>query len=160
MATCIPILDVSGMSLERNIVASSSPLSSALLECIVYCMRLYPISQYLLTFLTILLLFNCRPNKLYTISYTSNSNIKMSKSQTFDALIICGGPAGLPAAYGLARLLHSVVLFDSGVYRNARSSHMHVVPTWDHRDSKDFRAAARKDLLCPIQHHSIPRRQN
>jgi gliotoxin/aspirochlorine biosynthesis thioredoxin reductase len=25
---------------------------------------------------------------------------------------------------------------------------MHVVPTWDHRDSKDFRAAARKDLLA------------
>lgn len=119
-----------------------------------YYMRLYAFSQHLLIFFTILLYFNCRLSKVYEIPYTSSvhyrssSNSKMGKSQIFDVLIVGGGPAGLSAAYGLARLLHPVVLFDSGVYRNARSSHMHVVPTWDHRDSKDFRAAARKDLLA------------
>ncbi len=72
----------------------------------------------------------------------------MSKAHICDVLIIGGGPAGLSAALGLARLLHSVVLFDSGVYRNARSSHMHAVATWDHREPRDFRAAARNDLLA------------
>jgi thioredoxin reductase len=41
-----------------------------------------------------------------------------------------------------------VILFDSGVYRNALSSHMHVVLTWDHRNPADFRDQARKDLLA------------
>jgi thioredoxin reductase len=65
-----------------------------------------------------------------------------------DVLIIGGGPAGLSAATALARQLYTAVVFDSGVYRNARATHMHAVPTWDHRDPADFRAAARADLLA------------
>ena len=66
----------------------------------------------------------------------------------FDVLIIGGGPGGLSTATGLARQLYTAVVFDSGVYRNARSQHMHNVPTWDHRLPAEFRAKARDDLLA------------
>ena len=70
----------------------------------------------------------------------------MTDSPVRDALIIGGGPAGLSAALGLARLLHTAVVFDSGSYRNESSKHLHGVATWDHRDPADFRASIRKDL--------------
>jgi thioredoxin reductase len=65
-----------------------------------------------------------------------------------DVLIVGAGPSGLAAATGLARQLYTAVVFDSGVYRNARTEHMHNVPTWDHRNPKEFRAKAREDLLA------------
>jgi gliotoxin/aspirochlorine biosynthesis thioredoxin reductase len=63
-----------------------------------------------------------------------------------DVAIIGAGPAGLTAAGTLLRQLHTVVLFDSGIYRNAKASHMHMVPTWDHKSPSDFRSKAREDL--------------
>ncbi|KAK0632611.1 putative thioredoxin reductase glit-like protein [Immersiella caudata] len=66
----------------------------------------------------------------------------------YDVLIIGSGPAGLSTATALARQLHTTLLFDSGVYRNARTKHMHNVPTWDHRDPAEFRAKAREDLFA------------
>ncbi|MCJ1348977.1 hypothetical protein MMC31_007210 [Peltigera leucophlebia] len=68
-------------------------------------------------------------------------------NQVLDVLIIGGGPAGLSVATGLARQLYTAVVFDSGNYRNALASHMHNVPTWDHRDPAEFRGAARDDIL-------------
>ncbi|GES62225.1 thioredoxin reductase GliT [Aspergillus terreus] len=64
----------------------------------------------------------------------------------FDVLIIGAGPSGLSAATGLARQLHTAVVFDSGVYRNAKTQHMHNVLGWDHRNPAELRAAARADL--------------
>lgn len=63
-----------------------------------------------------------------------------------DVLIIGGGPAGLSAALSLARLLHTVVVFDSGVYRNRFVEYMHTLSTWDHKRPSEYRAAARKEL--------------
>ncbi|UPK93540.1 hypothetical protein LCI18_004475 [Fusarium solani-melongenae] len=61
-----------------------------------------------------------------------------------DALIIGAGPAGLSAALALARQLHTAVVFDSSLFRNARSAHMHTIPTWDHKDSAAFRGRLAK----------------
>ena len=64
----------------------------------------------------------------------------------FDVLIIGAGPSGLSTATGIARQLHTAVVFDSGVYRNAKTQHMHNVLGWDHRNPAELRAAARADL--------------
>lgn len=70
----------------------------------------------------------------------------MSKA-LYDCLIVGGGPAGLATATGLARLQHSSLVLDSGVYRNAKAKHMHNVLGWDHADPAEYRAKARQDLL-------------
>ena len=71
----------------------------------------------------------------------------MDYAEPLDALIIGAGPAELSATLTLARQLHTVVVFDSSSYRNANSSHMHTVLTWDHKDPSDFRGAARQNIL-------------
>ena len=71
----------------------------------------------------------------------------MSKA-LYDCLIIGAGPAGLAAATGLARLQHTCLVFDSGLYRNAKAKHMHNVLGWDHADPANFHAKARQDLLA------------
>ncbi|CAN8098515.1 unnamed protein product [Discula destructiva] len=65
-----------------------------------------------------------------------------------DAAIIGAGPAGLSVATSMARQLHSAVVFDSGVYRNRLTHHMHNVAGWDHKDPAAFRSAARSDILA------------
>lgn len=80
------------------------------------------------------------------LSTNSTPGTKMANTKIFDVLIVGGGFAGLSAAGTLARQLHTVVVFDSGSYRNARSKHLHMMPTWDHQDPESFRAATRADL--------------
>ncbi|KAF2654216.1 FAD/NAD(P)-binding domain-containing protein [Lophiostoma macrostomum CBS 122681] len=63
-----------------------------------------------------------------------------------DILIIGGGPAGLSAASSIVRQSHTTTILDSGTYRNDASHHMHTLPTWDHREPSEFRAAAIKDF--------------
>ncbi|KAJ8067654.1 hypothetical protein OCU04_003262 [Sclerotinia nivalis] len=65
-----------------------------------------------------------------------------------DVAIIRGGPAGLTGAGALARQLHTAVVFDTQTYRNKKSTHMHMVPTWDHKDPEDFRAATKDSILA------------
>ncbi|CBF71843.1 hypothetical protein AN6963.2 [Aspergillus nidulans FGSC A4] len=64
----------------------------------------------------------------------------------YDVLIIGGGPSGLSAASGLARVLRKIALFDSGEYRNKPTRHMHDVIGSDHVDPAEFRAAARAQI--------------
>ncbi|RYP73132.1 hypothetical protein DL771_003768 [Monosporascus sp. 5C6A] len=66
--------------------------------------------------------------------------------ELIDVAIIGGGPAGLTAASTLARQLHTAVVFDSKTYRNAAATHMHMVPTWDHQNPKEFRTEAKHDV--------------
>jgi thioredoxin reductase len=78
--------------------------------------------------------------------------LAMSSSVTlFDALIIGAGPAGLSTATGLARQLHTAIVFDSAVYRNARAEHMHNVLGWDHFSPAKLREKGRADLLARYQ---------
>lgn len=63
-----------------------------------------------------------------------------------DCVIVGGGPAGLAAAAALARLNHTSLVLDSGVYRNDKAGHLHAVLGWDHRDPAAFRAQARADF--------------
>ncbi|KAI0893442.1 hypothetical protein F4806DRAFT_488387 [Annulohypoxylon nitens] len=76
-----------------------------------------------------------------------------------DVAIIGGGPAGLTAAGTLARQLHTAVVFDSGNYRNAKATKMHMVPTWENKNPRDFRESARRDIesqYSTIQYADIP----
>jgi len=70
---------------------------------------------------------------LAALSSTNDAVILRQTSTTtdYDAIIVGGGPAGLSALSGLARVRRNVLLIDSGVYRNAPTRHMHDVLGFD-----------------------------
>jgi thioredoxin reductase len=70
----------------------------------------------------------------------------MRNSDTLDAIILGGGPAGLQAALTLGRMRYSVVLLDSGTYRNGTTPHAHNLITNDGRSPAELRAIARDEL--------------
>lgn len=72
----------------------------------------------------------------------------MATSTIYDVLILGGGPGGLAVANSLARQLYTALVFDTGVFRNARTEHMHNVLGWDHQDPAAFRAKAKSDILA------------
>lgn len=51
--------------------------------------------------------------------------------QEYDAIIVGGGPSGLSALSGLARVRRNVLLIDSGEYRNAKTRHLHDLIGFD-----------------------------
>ncbi|WP_217182894.1 NAD(P)/FAD-dependent oxidoreductase [Streptomyces sp. AC495_CC817] len=63
-----------------------------------------------------------------------------------DAIVIGGGPAGLQAALTLGRMHRTVLLLDSGQYRNGTVQHMHNVIASDGTPPAEFRATARAQL--------------
>ena len=65
-----------------------------------------------------------------------------------DTIVIGGGPAGLQAALTLGRMHRSVLLLDSGTYRNATVEHMQNLITHDGRDPAELRRLARKDIAA------------
>ena len=67
---------------------------------------------------------------------------------TYDVVVIGGGPAGLQATLTLARVHRTVLMVDSGTYRNDPAAHMHNVVTHDGTPPAEFRAAARKELAA------------
>jgi len=64
----------------------------------------------------------------------------------YDALVIGGGPAGLQAALTLGRMHRTVLLVDSGQYRNGSVAHSHNFVTHDGRSPDELRRLAREDL--------------
>ncbi|KAF2869634.1 hypothetical protein BDV95DRAFT_546689 [Massariosphaeria phaeospora] len=68
-------------------------------------------------------------------------------TDTKDALIIGGGPAGLSAALTMARQRQTCVIFDSGSYRNGISDYMHLIPGFDHKHPSEYLAASRENIL-------------
>ncbi|OAA56102.1 FAD-dependent pyridine nucleotide-disulfide oxidoreductase [Cordyceps fumosorosea ARSEF 2679] len=64
----------------------------------------------------------------------------------YDAIIIGGGPSGLAALSGLARVRRNVLLVDSGEYRNAATRHLHDLPGNDGQQGAYYRFVARKSI--------------
>ncbi|KAF9771810.1 hypothetical protein IL306_010523 [Fusarium sp. DS 682] len=64
----------------------------------------------------------------------------------YDAIVVGGGPAGLSALSGLARVRRNVLLLDSGEYRNGPTRHMHDVIGSDGVQPAFFRYEARRLL--------------
>lgn len=61
-----------------------------------------------------------------------NSLLSRPIDQTsYDAIIVGGGPSGLSALSGLARVRRNVLLIDSAEYRNNATRHMHDVIGFD-----------------------------
>jgi len=66
----------------------------------------------------------------------------------YDVIVIGGGPAGLQAALTIGRMHRTVLLLDSGEYRNATVEHAHNLLTNDGRDPAELRRIARSELAA------------
>lgn len=66
----------------------------------------------------------------------------------YDVIVIGGGPAGLQAALTLGRMHRSVLLLDSGRYRNETVEHAHNYATHDGTPPAEIRRLARRDVAA------------
>jgi len=66
----------------------------------------------------------------------------------YDVIVIGGGPAGLQAALTIGRMHRTVLLLDSGEYRNATVAHAHNLLTNDGRSPAELRRIARDELAA------------
>lgn len=64
----------------------------------------------------------------------------------YDAIIVGGGPSGLSALSGLARVRRNVLLIDSGEYRNEPTRHLHDLIGFDGVTPAYYRWSAREQL--------------
>ncbi|KDA04954.1 pyridine nucleotide-disulfide oxidoreductase [Microbacterium sp. CH12i] len=68
----------------------------------------------------------------------------------YDAIVIGAGPAGLQAALTLGRMHRSMLVLDSGAYRNGTVSHMHNVIGDDGTAPDEYRSRARAQLAAYV----------
>ncbi|KAI0387190.1 FAD/NAD(P)-binding domain-containing protein [Hypomontagnella monticulosa] len=80
------------------------------------------------------------------LSLAGAAAIEPRDTPTYDAIIVGGGPSGLSALSGLARVRRNVLLIDSGEYRNGPTRHMHDVIGFDGVTPAYYRWAAREQL--------------
>ncbi|KAI1389437.1 FAD/NAD(P)-binding domain-containing protein [Hypoxylon trugodes] len=80
------------------------------------------------------------------LSLAGAAAIEPRDEPTYDAIIIGGGPSGLSALSGLARVRRNVLLIDSGEYRNGPTRHMHDVLGFDGVTPAYYRWAARQQI--------------
>lgn len=66
--------------------------------------------------------------------------------ESYDAVIVGGGPAGLSAALALGRARRRALLVDGGTPRNARAREVHTFVTRDGIPPREFRKVAREQL--------------
>ncbi|MET0928246.1 MAG: FAD-binding protein, partial [Aeromicrobium sp.] len=64
-------------------------------------------------------------------SHDDDSPQTPEENHMYDVIVIGGGPAGLQAALTLGRMHRSVLLLDSGQYRNGTVEHAHNYATHD-----------------------------
>ena len=64
----------------------------------------------------------------------------------YDVIVIGGGPSGLSALSGLARVRRNVLLIDSGEYRNGQTRHIHDLLGNDGTTPAYFRWLAREQI--------------
>jgi thioredoxin reductase len=76
------------------------------------------------------------------------SNSSHDPEAVLDAVVIGGGPAGLQAALTLGRVHRSVLLLDSGSYRNAAAEAMHNVLGQDGTPPAELRATVHAELAA------------
>jgi thioredoxin reductase len=69
-----------------------------------------------------------------------------ANEETYDVVIVGGGPAGLSAALNLGRARKRVLLCDAGPRRNAAAVHIHGFVTRDGTPPEDFRRIGRQQL--------------
>lgn len=69
-------------------------------------------------------------------------------TETYDVVVVGGGPAGLQAALTLGRMHRSVLVLDSGRYRNDPTGHLHNFVTRDGTPPAEFRAVAHAELAA------------
>ena len=65
------------------------------------------------------------------LSLAGAAVVSRQEPTAYAAIIVGGGPAGLAAGSGLARVRRNVLLIDSGEYRNNPTRHMHDVLGYD-----------------------------
>ncbi|KAI2624885.1 FAD/NAD(P)-binding domain-containing protein [Hypoxylon sp. NC1633] len=80
------------------------------------------------------------------LSLAGAAAIQPRDDATYDAIIIGGGPSGLSALSGLARVRRNTLLIDSGEYRNGPTRHMHDVIGFDGVTPAYYRWAARQQI--------------
>lgn len=72
---------------------------------------------------------------------------KIKVKNSYDIVILGGGPAGLSAALTAARGNRSILVIDSGQARNAPADHMMNFPSREGIPPLDFRNMIKKDLV-------------